>query len=111
MTQLIPIIQVVGPWIVKVDRQFHQPQTEYLSVEIDIALRVVSYRRHMVNAKNICTQLLSPFSPSCREHVYEDVALNYLKDFSLSLYTSIAHEGVSLSSSSTDRQSKISFPL
>jgi hypothetical protein len=41
----------------------------------------------------------------------EDVALNHLKDFSLSLYTYIAHEGVSLSSSSTDRQSRISFPL
>src|SRR2546421_3221721 len=111
MAQLIPIIQVVGPWIVKVDRQFHQPQTQHPSVEIDIALRVVGYRRHMMNAENICTHNLSPFSPSCREYVYTDVALNYLKDFSLSLYTYIAHEGVSLSSSSTDRQSRISFPL
>src|SRR5947209_15899916 len=37
--------------------------------------------------------------PSCRV-LSAEVALSRLKDFSLSLYTNVAHEGVSLSSSS-----------
>src|SRR2546426_1633197 len=61
MTQLIPIIQVVGPWVVKVDRQFHQPQTQHPGVEIDIALRVAGNRRHMMNAEKIFTHSLPPF--------------------------------------------------
>src|SRR5207237_9621791 len=69
MAQLIPIIQVVGAWVVKVDRQFHQPQTQHSGVEIDIALRVASNCRYMMNAQNILTHRLSPFSPSCTEHV------------------------------------------
>ncbi len=68
MTQLIPIIQVVGPWVVKVHRQFHQPQTQHTSVEIEIALRVAGNRRHMMNAENILTHSLSSFPPSCMEH-------------------------------------------
>src|SRR5712692_9601669 len=69
MTQLIPIIQVVGPWVVKVDRQFHQPQTQHPGVEIDIALRVAGNRRHVMNAENFFTHSLSPFPPSCKVYV------------------------------------------
>src|SRR5437763_221067 len=63
MTHLITIIQVVGPGVVKVHGQFHQPKTEHPCVEIDIALRLAGNRRHMMNAENISTHSLYP-SPS-----------------------------------------------
>src|SRR2546427_8224516 len=81
MTLLIPIIQVVGSWVVKVYRQFHQSKTQHARVEIDIALRVAGNCCYMMNAENILTHSLSPFPPSCTEHAYEDVVLNHLKNF------------------------------
>src|SRR6266567_2951498 len=60
MTQLITIIQVVGPWVVKVHGQLHQPKTEHTGVEIDVALRVAGNRRHMMNSENISTHSLYP---------------------------------------------------
>ena len=38
MSHLVPIVEVVGAWIVEVHRLFDEPQPEYMAVEGEIAL-------------------------------------------------------------------------
>src|SRR5579872_6707979 len=47
---LIPVIEVVGPGVVEIDRPFHQPEAKDLCIEIIVTLCVAGDGGYMVDA-------------------------------------------------------------
>jgi|SRR6266404_5921916 len=44
-------VKVIRRRVVEVDRAFHQTQTEYLSIEVEVTLRIARDGRDVMNAK------------------------------------------------------------
>ena len=38
--RLVPVVEMVGGWIVEIDRLFHQAQAQQSGIEIDVPLRI-----------------------------------------------------------------------
>src|SRR5688500_19362707 len=55
---LVAVIEVINVMIVEVDGLLHQPQTQYLEAEVQVALGVIHGGGHMVQAKNRMIHLL-----------------------------------------------------
>src|SRR5688572_24174524 len=55
---LVAVVEVINVMIVEVDGLLHQPQTQYLEAEVQVALGVIHGGGHMVQAKNRMIHLL-----------------------------------------------------
>jgi hypothetical protein len=44
----VPVVKMVGAWIVKVNRAFYQTLSQYMMVKINVGLRVAGDGRYMV---------------------------------------------------------------
>src|SRR5579863_5272582 len=53
MSPPVPVIEVIGRWVVVIDGQLHQPQSKDARVEVHVLLRVTGDRGHMMQSENI----------------------------------------------------------
>src|SRR5690606_2709350 len=49
-TRAVPVVEVIGLRVVEVDGRLHQPQAEAAQIDVDIALRLPTDRRDVVQA-------------------------------------------------------------
>ena len=59
MSELVPVVQMVGAGVVEIYGELDQPEPQNSGIEIDILLRIARDRRDVVNPEN----LLGGFHP------------------------------------------------
>jgi len=52
MSELVPVIEMVGLGVVEIYGELDQPESQNTGVEIDILLRISGYRSNVVNPQN-----------------------------------------------------------
>ena len=61
---LVPIVQVIGGRVIKIDGQFDQAQAQCVSIKVHVALWVAGNRGDMVNTRDLFVHSLYSSEPS-----------------------------------------------